>query len=292
MLSGSVSVEATPNGRDMLVFSWSATQDETAKTSTVAWVMSLVADEYGALDVTDAEVYPWAVTVDGQAFSGNSNIYIGANETVTLASGEAVLEHEADGTKSFEFTFMQDFEGLTWGDGTVINEVTGTGTGELDAFAVKFDIKGFLTGLAMALCSPARGLPKREPVAFLYNGVQLPALPEWDKGTYPHCYIEGYINADGNWMYYLAATTSECAVHFNSSKDADYVYCLDDIQMYACVFNTGDDNPAWGSFIELDFSAGNPIFPASQAIWADYDLINTDDNSVYLAASDPIPVYE
>ena len=141
-LSGSVSVEATPNGHDLLVFTWEAVQDAVAKTSTISWVLQLVADASGALNVTNAEIYPWAVTIDGQAFSGKSNIYIQANQTKTLATGSAVLSHDADGTKSFDFSFLQNFGGLVWGGSTVINDVTGSGVGVLDSFAKKVPAEG------------------------------------------------------------------------------------------------------------------------------------------------------
>ena len=289
-LNGSVTVEATPNGRDLLIFSWDATQDSAAKTSTIDWTLQLVADASGALNVTDADVYPWAVTIDGQAFSGKSNIHIGANQTKTLASGSVTLHHAEDGTKSFAFTFMQDFGGLTWtATGDIINEVTGSGTGELDPFTVeedpeKFDLRGFLTGLAMALCSRGRiPIPTRTPVAYLYNGVRLPALPEWDREAYPYYYI--YHTESATILYCMKSY--ECRrtnVLFGAEG-----WCVTGPENY---LRAKLNNGVWEPFSD----GGSILYPTSYmwtVAWANFELLNEDGSLLREASKpDPIPVYE
>ena len=362
-LSGSVSVEATRSGRDMLVFSWEAVQDQKTMTSTVSWKMELVADEYGALDVTDAEIYPWAVTVDGQAFSGKSNICIGANETKTLAAGEALVAHEADGTKVFDFVFTQNFGGLVWGgstelcqacsgtgldanqstgvnipcsacngngivgssDGsTVINDVTGSGTGELDALTNKFPIRDFVNGLIMALCCSPIAPPKGEPVAFLYGrvakegetpthtidgvdyvGAVLQDIDDlWtDKETYPYAVIlecNDFLYSEGLRYVMLMIGEVPFRIVKNKTGGTDIYGTYENgkylFKKYYCMTytTTGDTYKPW-----YGGNSGDPTgFELSDKMnrytcwWTSHNLYNEDD-TVYMSQSlEPIPIYE
>lgn len=276
-LKGSVSVEATPNGRDLLVFSWEAVQDAVAKTSTITWVLQLVADASGALNVTDAEIYPWAVTIDGQAFSGKSNIYIQANQTKTLATGSAVLSHDADGTKSFDFSFMQNFGGLVWGGSTVINDVTGSGVGVLDSFAKKFPLKEWITGIILERLSRT----SRTPVAYLYNGVRLPALPEWDREAYSFAVI-----------FQSGSTTRLCvgkSLDYQTTTSGAYQFGLTGCKI--CVLEKSDAGEAWGEFWDYNMATLWNNIDRSYAVWTNADILNAD-GSVAIAASVPVPVYE
>ena len=69
---------------------------------------------------------------------------------------------------------------------------------------------------------------------FLYNGVKLPALPEWDKEKYPYAAM-------------------------NLGANYGVLYLLDNALM------------------------------AKQFQWANFDILN-EDGTLYLAASDPVPV--
>lgn len=310
-LKGSVSVEATPNGHDLLVFTWEAVQDAVAKTSTISWVLQLVADASGALNVTNAEIYPWAVTIDGQAFSGKSNIYIQANQTKTLATGSAVLSHDADGTKSFEFSFMQNFGGLAWGstetrlcpkcggegldddgktcsmcngkgiinagDTIYINDVTGSGVGVLDSFAKKFPLKEWITGIILERLSRT----SRTPVAYLYNGVRLPALPEWDREAYPFATI--FYN-DVQKLYALNMTTQ--GILFKDGKwSHGYTGYYE-----SCTMDEGETD--WGKIVKYGASGSSgSVVWSTEVVWTNYDLYDTDGN-LYMTKSNPVPVYE
>ena len=173
-LNGSVSVEATRGGNDDLVFSWEAVQDQNTMTSTISWKMELVAHTYGRIDQGTPQ--PWVVTIDGQEFSGTASVNIANNETKTLATGEVVLTHNEDGTRSFAFTFSQELN-ITWGASSgnpiYIGAVTGEGNGELDPLEApepepqKFPIKKWLAGLIAACCSPRRAFSRREPIGYL-----------------------------------------------------------------------------------------------------------------------------
>ncbi len=125
--SGSVSVTVT--SWDTLKFSWwVSSQSVAANTTTIGWRLELVAGSSGRIDSSAAKA--WAVTVNGTAYSGTNTIGIGNNATKTLASGSTVIAHNADGSKSFAFSFSQAF-GINF-SGSSIGTKSGSGTGTLD----------------------------------------------------------------------------------------------------------------------------------------------------------------
>lgn len=104
-LSGSKTVTVT--AYDKLIFSWSATQSVSGNYSTVSWKMQLKSTTYGAISSSASK--DWSVTVNGTKKSGTNTVSIGANATKTLASGSVRVNHNSDGTKSFSFSFSQEF---------------------------------------------------------------------------------------------------------------------------------------------------------------------------------------
>lgn len=125
--SGSSSVTVT--SWDTLKFSWwVSSQSVAANTTTIGWRLELVAGSSGRIDSSAAKA--WAVTVNGTAYSGTNTIGIGNNATKTLASGSTVIAHNADGSKSFAFSFSQAF-GINF-SGSSIGTKSGSGTGTLD----------------------------------------------------------------------------------------------------------------------------------------------------------------
>lgn len=266
-LSGSVTVPATT--WDDLVFSWTAVQDKATKSSTVSWKMELVAGDYGRIDASAGS--PWVVTIDGQEFTGTSDLAIENNETKTLAEGEVVLSHEADGTKSFEFTFSQEFY-ITFA-GEEIDVVSGEGTGELDRIA-GFDILAWLHGYLLALCAPARQFPQREPVAFLYNGVRLPGVPV----------------AEGMEFAFIYKLTSTYTVVFTDS----YEFGSNSENVFWHI-TVPDGNQAYmltpeNEWRQLSSTSAREV-NYEYIIWANFD-VPAPSGEVYLAASAPVPVYE
>lgn len=199
-LNGSVTIDATPNSCDLLVFSWEATQDQKNNTSSINWKMDLVASEqYGLIYGVYVEK-DWTVTIDGQETTGTADINIDYGETKTLASGTTVIAHEPDGTKTFDFAFGINMDISGWGakaethecpdcdgtghydsgdpcsicdgsgslttttEGTYIGWQRGAGTGELDQIAIseEFDIVSWICGYLLSLCSSVKSFPSIE----------------------------------------------------------------------------------------------------------------------------------
>lgn len=112
-----------------LVFSWSVTSQSTANnTSTVAWTLKLVAGSSGRIS---SSVYKaCSVTVNGTTYTGKALIDIANNSTKTLLTGTTVIKHNDDGTKTFSYSFSQEFA-IYFSD-TYIGTKTGSSTGTLD----------------------------------------------------------------------------------------------------------------------------------------------------------------
>lgn len=106
-------------------------------------------------------------------------------------------------------------------------------------------------------------------VGYSYNGTVLPALPDWDKETYPYAAIVFNSNTGVYALYVSTVQIAKDALAYVST------YTLTDPN----VWSLADEHYAT-SFWYLD-----------KFFWSDHDILNSD-GSVYLAASDPIPVYE
>lgn len=93
---------------DSLKFSWERTSYSIANnTSTISWKMQLISTGYGKIISTASK--DWKVVVAGKTFSGTNTVGISANSTKTLASGTRTIEHNSDGSKTFSYSFSQEF---------------------------------------------------------------------------------------------------------------------------------------------------------------------------------------
>ena len=136
MASGSTIINATYNSSgttvcDVLKFSWwESSQSIADNTTNVGWKMELIAYEYGRINSSATK--SWSVTVNGTKYSGQNTVGISANSTKTLASGTTTIAHDSDGTKSFAYSFSQDFK-ITFN--TYVGTKSGSGTGILTTIA-------------------------------------------------------------------------------------------------------------------------------------------------------------
>lgn len=128
--SGSKSVAFTE--WDSLKFSWwISSQSVENNSSVVSWKMELVSGQYGEIVATSQSA--WEITVNGTKYTGKENIGIANNATKTLASGSTTIAHNADGSKSFSYSFSQTMH-ITF-SGEYISTVSGSGSGTLDTIA-------------------------------------------------------------------------------------------------------------------------------------------------------------
>lgn len=128
--SGKVSITVT--SWDKLVFEWEQDSQSVANNQTVvAWKLQLVAGSSGAIISSASK--DWSVTVNGEKYSGTNSVAISNNQTRTLASGKTTIKHNADGKKSFSFSFSQEFA-ITF-SGSWIGTKSGSGSGTLNTIA-------------------------------------------------------------------------------------------------------------------------------------------------------------
>lgn len=116
------------------------------------------------------------------------------------------------------------------------------------------------------------------PVAYLYNGVRLPGLPEEHTYYYKHRYITKsyfgeYILHTSTFVPYLSEGDNGMKKYVGSGLYSNFVL----------------GNEGW-EFLETH-TADNESFITAFPIWTDIDLSN-EDGEVILSASEPIPVYE
>lgn len=100
---------------------------------------------------------------------------------------------------------------------------------------------------------------------YLYNGIELPELPERDTVTYPYAYI--YTRNDSTFLEFTDKVRSPYSDGTFGLFDTGIIYKLVD--------------GAWA-----DSSVGNTGFVM---IWTNTDIFY-DDGTLYLAATEPVPV--
>ena len=125
--SGSTSVQVT--AYDTLKFNWTQYGQSTVNNYTVInWSLQLISGSAGKIISTASKA--WSVTVNGTPYSGSNSVAIDNGTTKTLASGQTTISHNNDGTKSFSYSFSQEF-GITFA-GASVGTKTGSGTGTLN----------------------------------------------------------------------------------------------------------------------------------------------------------------
>ena len=132
--------------------------------------------------------------------------------------------------------------------------------------------------------------PRRKPTAYLYNGIRLPALPEWDRGVYPFAVLYGLRYETGEL---ISATLSVYSEPMHNPSTQPTLYLLQcDSPVYWQNYKWNEDD----AFIfEDEGYTESGVFAVpwlSEVWWTNYDVANTDDDSVYFAASEPVPVYD
>jgi hypothetical protein len=125
--SGSVNVAVT--SWNSLRFTWALDSQSVANNSSVvSWKLLHIAGSDGYINSSATKA--WSVTVNGTTVTGTNRVGIANNSTVTLASGKTTIVHNADGSKTFSFSFSQEF-GITF-QGSSIGTKSGSGSGTLD----------------------------------------------------------------------------------------------------------------------------------------------------------------
>lgn len=123
----------------------------------------------------------------------------------------------------------------------------------------------------------------RVPVAYLYNGVRLPPIPNSNNLL---CLMVSYDNFSGssgtkNYYAWVSSAPWQKAVLGYQMTETGSGYC------YA--YDADTDSWAYASKWENDVYP--PVFSPMNPMWTNQAVLNKD-GTVYLEASDPVPVYE
>ena len=110
------SVDVWVSNQITLRFNWSQSSQSIANNnSVVSWSLQLIAS---GGSISSSASKSWSVTVNGSNYSGTNTVGVSNGQTKTLASGSTTIAHNADGTKSFSFSFSQQFDinysGVGW----------------------------------------------------------------------------------------------------------------------------------------------------------------------------------
>lgn len=139
-------------------------------------------------------------------------------------------------------------------------------------------MRSCVMGLILGQFSSPLPEVQKEPVAYLYNGVRLPALPEWDREKYPYAYV-------GTTTY---RGTEEYRAYFAKeihTKYASAMIFIDAARRYRLID---------GQWVKH----GGTISPViTSPLWSNVDIyydssVEEVGGTLYLSASEPIPVYE
>lgn len=220
-------------------------------------------EDYGTVGVNGIMLYPEPNSGRGFSCSASSFAWsVYADLDAALSPSETTI-----------LTFTDDKYRFVWTN-TDIADSTGTVHYEASEPVPMFDLKAWLTGLALGLAGKPLPLSmeKREPIAYLYNGVQLPPLPD---GVYSHNMLV-HSSSYGRGINILLSFINK-PVHPESAgypMDPDIVYWAYDKTDYL-------------------WEKANISIPSSDLtyIWADFDYCDSSGN-VLCAVSEPVPVYE
>ena len=128
--SGYKDFNVNSGGNIKIRYKWTAgTQNIANNFTPVNWELQLISTSAGH-SISSSASKSYTVTTDGTKTTGTNNVGISGNATKTLASGSKNIYHNADGTKTFDYSFSQAFN-ITYA-GVSIGTITGSGTGTLD----------------------------------------------------------------------------------------------------------------------------------------------------------------
>lgn len=123
---------------------------------------------------------------------------------------------------------------------------------------------------------------------YLYNGVELPALPNWDKTAYPYAAMHSDLLRQTYYLRcfdapYTVRADSAVLMPFNIAEGTKYLY-------FSC---KPSDTFAWKD--QGEQTADTQVSFNKYDAWSNYDVIDEggdfyEDGTIVCAASDPVPV--
>lgn len=111
---------------------------------------------------------------------------------------------------------------------------------------------------------------------YLYNGVELPALPEWDKIAYPYAAIGKHTYTDGITAHYFVARNTPLTAY---QESGDIVFIVN----APVIYRLQEGASEWESQTTLGEGLAY--------IWSNHDIYAYEDSEVLVhEGNTPIPI--
>lgn len=170
-------------------------------------------------------------------------------------------------------------------------------------------MRSCVMGLLLGQFSSPLPMAQKEPVAYLYNGVRLPKLPEWDREKYPYAYItvsESYNYTSVTLRLYQSMFT---AINADWSGGWELLGDGDDYSEAKLTYKTADGiaDTTWSDFkttaftfvlgtvvvdgVTKQYRARICTYPSDDVVWSNHSFSGPNGED-WITASEPIPVYE
>ena len=214
-----------------------------------------------------------------------SLVLLSVSDTAVAAESLGVEEFPETGTY-VQYAEDNAFESVFWLKGVTVDPPD-----EPETEAPTLDPTSMLLGWLTGERVKAMLRSKRQPVAYLYNGVRLPNIDSvWtDKDTYPYAYITQ--TSDGSIAFLFLSTAKLSHSQFGGTS---YLYGTQDGSITGYSFFTGKNEWTQMESYNKDFVSGETAAANVNAalFWANVDVYNKAGDSLHLSASAPVPVYE
>lgn len=132
---------------------------------------------------------------------------------------------------------------------------------------------------------------------YLYNGVELPALPEWDKEKYPYAAIVETILLLFGDIKLLYFSSTPLAFSADGGASTKVLKATDNGHGVKYVIDPSQNHTEWTYSEDVELVSGESVTIVTGGLtsggsvtWCNYDMTNYEDGSLHLAASDPVPV--
>lgn len=217
-------------------------------------------------EIWDREKYPYATYVGRYLYFHTDELYVGDGKT--KGTGGELCAYWLNNSKEFEYSHVSaDYDVArsslpNWTSYDILNE---DGT------------------LYLGATVPLPTIGK----TWRYNGVELPALPEWDAQTYPYAVIVNYNNASYPYYQYELVVVSE-RPEYSRIGDSDLFHVSVENDEALCkgyFYMSEYPDEGWFDSARIGFAS----FDEKWLNWTNSNILR-EDGSVLLQASQPIPV--
>ena len=131
---------------------------------------------------------------------------------------------------------------------------------------------------------------------YLYNGVELPALPEYDQTAYPYAYIKlthwndnGGVFSDQIDHFELVAFSK--FIYTTTTNGAHAIYHEDEDTIgWKIPVDTENNQTAENWEVDTSFNGAYTTFVEDWTIWSNFDVLGADGQTVIYHGTDPVPV--